>query len=76
VGSVAEVDGGTSFEVADGGAEIAVLLTGPKPSLFAEGVPVLLEGAWQGESFEADTALIRHDENYEAPEEGGAYPEP
>ncbi|HEY7468057.1 MAG TPA: cytochrome c maturation protein CcmE [Acidimicrobiia bacterium] len=74
-GSVSEDDDGTRFRVTDGGAEIAVLLTGPTPSLFAEDVPVLLEGAWLGEAFEADTALIRHDENYEAPEEGGAYPD-
>ena len=43
-------------------------------SLFAEEVPLLLEGAWSGDTFEADSALIRHDENYEVPEEGGAYP--
>ena len=74
-GTVVEGDGETSFEVTDGGDDIAVQLTGSKPSLFAEGVPLLLEGAWSGDTFEADSALIRHDENYEAPEEGGAYPE-
>ena len=35
---------------------------------------MLLEGAWSGDTFEADSALIRHDENYEVPEEGGALP--
>ena len=74
-GTVVEGDGETSFEVTDGGDDIAVQLTGSKPSLFAEGVPLLLEGAWSGDTFEADSALIRHDENYEVPEEGGAYPE-
>ena len=74
-GTVVEGDGETSFEVTDGGDDIAVQLTGSKPSLFAEGVPLLLEGAWSGDTFEAASALIRHDENYEAPEEGGAYPE-
>jgi cytochrome c-type biogenesis protein CcmE len=52
-----------------------VTLSGPKPSLFGEEVPLLLEGAWSGDTFKADIALIRHDENYEVPEEGGAYPE-
>ncbi|HEX2403919.1 MAG TPA: cytochrome c maturation protein CcmE [Acidimicrobiia bacterium] len=75
VGTVVEGDGSTSFEVTDGGADIRVVLIGPKPSLFAEEVPLLLEGAWSGDTFEADSALIRHDENYEVPEEGGAYPQ-
>ena len=74
-GTVAEEDGGTAFRVTDGGADIAVMLTGSKPSLFGEEVPLLLEGSWSGETFEADSALIRHSENYEVPEEGGAYPE-
>ncbi|HEU5113267.1 MAG TPA: cytochrome c maturation protein CcmE [Acidimicrobiia bacterium] len=74
-GTVVEGDTSTSFDVTDGGADIPVVLSGPKPSLFAEEVPLLLEGAWSGDTFEADSALIRHDENYEVPEEGGAYPE-
>jgi cytochrome c-type biogenesis protein CcmE len=74
-GTVVEGGGETSFDVTDGGDDIAVRLSGSKPSLFAEGVPLLLEGSWSGDTFEADSALIRHDENYEVPEEGGAYPE-
>lgn len=75
-GSVTEDDDTTSFQVTDGGAYVSVVLSGPKPSLFAEEVPLLLEGAWSGDVYEADSALIRHDENYEAPEEGGAYRDP
>jgi len=74
-GSVVEGDGPITFDITDGGADIAVRLTSSKPSLFGEGVPLLLEGAWSGATFEADSALIRHDENYEVPEQGGAYPE-
>ncbi len=74
-GTLVEQGDRTDFRVSDGGAEVDVELSGPKPSLFAEEVPVLLEGAWSGDVFLADSALIRHDENYEAPEEGGAYPE-
>jgi len=74
-GTVVEGDGSTSFEVTDGGADIPVVLTGHKPSLFGEEVPLLLEGSWSGSTFQADSAVIRHDENYEVPEEGGAYPE-
>lgn len=74
-GSVDEDPGSTSFQLTDGGETVAVTLSGPKPSLFGEEVPLLLEGAWSGDTFEADIALIRHDENYEVPEEGGAFPE-
>jgi cytochrome c-type biogenesis protein CcmE len=62
------------FEVSDGGATISVLLHNTPPPLFAEGVPVLLEGSWSGEVFDASEALIRHDENYEIPERGGSGP--
>lgn len=59
------------FEVTDGGATIPVALRNVPPPLFAEGVPVLLEGAWSGETFDAEEALIRHDENYQIPDRGG-----
>ena len=74
VGSIDRIPGEVAFLVTDGGAEIEVLLVGTPPPLFAEDVPVLVEGAWQGARFLADRALIRHDENYEIPEEGGGYP--
>ena len=73
--TIVEADDSTSFELSDGGADIQVVLSVPPPSLFAEDVPLLLEGAWAGDTFRADEALIRHDENYEVPEEGGGYPE-
>jgi cytochrome c-type biogenesis protein CcmE len=74
-GTIDEGPDSTAFQVTDGGEVITVSLSGGQPSLFGEEVPLLLEGAWAGDVFEADTALIRHDENYEVPEEGGAYPE-
>ncbi|MEX1126597.1 MAG: cytochrome c maturation protein CcmE [Acidimicrobiia bacterium] len=73
-GTMVESDDQVAFDLADGGATIAVVLTESAPSLLAENVPVLLEGAWSGDEFVADDVLIRHDENYEVPDEGGAYP--
>lgn len=64
-----------SFDVTDGGATIAVSLKNTPPPLFDESVPVLVEGSWDGSVFRADSAIIRHDENYEVPQEGGAYPD-
>ncbi len=73
-GSVEEVGGDLHFEVTDGGATVPVVLTGSPPPLFGDDVPVLLEGTWGGTTFQADTAIIRHDENYETPDEGN-YPD-
>ena len=74
-GSLVEQDDALSFDVTDGGATIPVVLTGTPPPLFGEDVPVLVEGFWEDGRFRADEALIRHDENYEIPDEGGAFPE-
>ena len=73
-GSITEDEGVLRFEVTDGAETIPVVLTSTPPALFADDVPVLLEGSWSGDSFSSDNALIRHDENYEVPEEGGGYP--
>lgn len=72
-GSISETDTQIRFEVSDGGATIPVSLTSTPPPLFGEEVPVLLEGSWDGDVFVSDSALIRHDENYEVPDEGGAF---
>ena len=37
---------------------------GDPPELFKAGVPVVLEGRWQGDFFASDRILIKHDENY------------
>ena len=72
-GSISDEGGEIHFDVSDGGATIPVLLTSTPPPLFGEEVPVLLEGSWDGDRFVSDSALIRHDENYQLPEEGGAF---
>jgi cytochrome c-type biogenesis protein CcmE len=74
-GTLAEDGNNLRFDLTDGGATIPVILSNTPPPLFDERVPVLVEGSWAGEFFEADSALIRHSENYEIPEEGGAYPD-
>lgn len=66
-GSLSESGGVRMFDVTDGAETIRVQLTGAVPPLFAEDVGVVVEGAWNDSLFEADTALIRHDETYQAP---------
>jgi cytochrome c-type biogenesis protein CcmE len=69
-GSLSEEGEDLVFDVTDGSATVPVVLLNTPPPLFNEEVPVLLEGYWSGDLFTAENALIRHDENYEIPEEG------
>lgn len=69
-GTLSEDGDDLYFDVTDGSATVSVVLLNTPPPLFNEEVPVLLEGYWNGELFTAEDALIRHDENYEVPEEG------
>lgn len=71
-GSLIESGEDLLFDVTDGGATISVRLENTPPPLFSDTVPVLLDGAWQGSTYIATKALIRHDENYEIPEQGTA----
>lgn len=69
-GSMTEEGDDLRFEVTDGSATIPVLLVNTPPPLFNEDVPVLLEGYWSGDHFLAEDALVKHDENYQTPDQG------
>ena len=69
-GTLSEDGDDLYFDVTDGSATVSVVLLNTPPPLFNEEVPVLLEGYWNGDLFTAEDALIRHDENYEVPDEG------
>ena len=69
-GSLSEEGEDLRFEVTDGAATIPVLLVNTPPPLFNENVPVLLEGYWSGDHFLAENALVKHDENYQTPDQG------
>jgi cytochrome c-type biogenesis protein CcmE len=70
-GTIVELgEGQSEFQITDGAATVDVRLTRVPPPLFDDDVPVLLSGAWDGEEFVADEALIRHDEDYETPASG------
>ena len=69
-GSLTEIEDALRFDVTDGGATVAVVLVNTPPPLFDENAPVLVEGAWDDGTFQADSAIIRHDENYAVPEDG------
>ena len=62
--SVVETDATVTFMVEDCEVSVLVVHTGVPPQLFQEGIGVVVEGVWNGESFESDTMLVKHDEQY------------
>jgi cytochrome c-type biogenesis protein CcmE len=71
-GSVETTDGGLRFVVTSGPATVPVAYRGAPAQLFRAGIGVVLEGAWDGDTFRADTMIIKHDENYRPPDDGEA----
>jgi len=71
--SVLRTGDGLRFTVAagtqPGAATVAVRHVGAPAQLFRDGIGVVLEGSWQGDVFVSDTMLIKHDENYRAPDQ-------
>lgn len=63
-GSVLENGEALFLTVTDGRETAAVVHNGVVPQLFAEGQGVIVEGTWDGSSFQSDSMLIRHDEQY------------
>ena len=64
-GSVMRSEGGeVAFRVTDQVNSIPVSYVGLLPDLFREGQGVVAEGRLNGQVFEADSVLARHDENY------------
>ncbi|OSM01477.1 cytochrome c maturation protein CcmE [Magnetofaba australis] len=54
-----------AFEVTDGDKRLQVKYDGIKPDLFREGQGVVVEGIYRpGQTFEADTILAKHSEDY------------
>src|SRR5687768_1703623 len=52
------------FRVEENGTTVDVVHRGDPPELFREGIPVVLEGRWNGERFASDTILVKHTSEY------------
>ncbi len=65
-GSVQEVSGTVDFRITSKGVEVPVVHHGDPPELFKPGIPVVLEGRFQGEQFSSDRILVKHSETYVA----------
>ena len=62
----AESSSTTDFDVAFKGVTVAVVHTGNPPELFKPGIPVVLEGRWDGNHFASDRIMVKHSEEYKA----------
>ena len=66
-GSTLRTNDGVTFDVTDGTARVKVLHHGDPPELFKDGIPVVCEGRWQGDTFESDRIMIKHGAEYRPP---------
>jgi cytochrome c-type biogenesis protein CcmE len=65
-GSISSADGVTEFEVLYGDTRIDVRHTGAPPELFQEGIPVVVEGAYDGTRYDSNRIMVKHSEEYKA----------
>lgn len=52
------------FSIMSAGVCVAVRHAGDPPELFKPGIPVVLEGHWQGDVYESDRIMVRHSNEY------------
>jgi cytochrome c-type biogenesis protein CcmE len=63
--------GQLTFIVTDGTTSVTVISSGGAPSLFQAGKGVVVEGTYGRDgAFHADTVLVKHGDQYRAPEPG------
>jgi cytochrome c-type biogenesis protein CcmE len=65
-GSVRSTSDGVAFSIEENGVRAAVRHQGDPPELFQAGIPVVLEGRWQGDAFASDRIMVRHSSEYRA----------
>ena len=65
-GSVRQVGNDVSFVLTSKNVEVPVRHKGDPPELFRPGIPVVLEGRFQGDYFSSDRIMVRHSETYVA----------
>jgi cytochrome c-type biogenesis protein CcmE len=65
-GSVRQTGNDVSFTLTKNAVEVPVQHKGDPPELFRPGIPVVLEGRFQGDHFSSDRILVKHSETYVA----------
>ncbi len=76
--SVSQVGDDVSFRIESKGVEVPVVHRGDPPEMFKPGIPVVLEGRFEGPTFDSDRILVKHSEEYvaEHPERVTTVPSP
>ena len=65
-GSVRQTGSTVTFTLTSKAVEVPVRHQGDPPELFRPGIPVVLEGRFQGDHFSSDRIMVRHSETYVA----------
>ena len=65
-GTISQVGNDVSFTLAKNNVEVPVRHRGDPPELFQPGIPVVLEGHFDGQVFDSDRILVKHSETYTA----------
>ena len=65
-GSVRQEGNDVSFTLTSKSVEVPIRHKGDPPELFRPGIPVVLEGRFQGDHFSSDRIMVRHSETYVA----------
>lgn len=65
-GSVHRVGNSVDFSISNNGVTVPVSNTGYPPQLFQPGIPVVLEGAFSGSTFDSDLIMVKHSASYAA----------
>jgi cytochrome c-type biogenesis protein CcmE len=61
---VRQVGGVTRFSIIANGVRVQVVNSRQPPELFKPGVPVVLEGHWQGSVYASDQIMVKHTASY------------
>jgi cytochrome c-type biogenesis protein CcmE len=61
---VRQVSGVTQFSIIANGVQVQVVNSRQPPQLFKPGVPVVLEGHWQGSVYASDQIMVKHTASY------------
>jgi cytochrome c-type biogenesis protein CcmE len=65
-GTVKEMSNRVAFNIESKGVIVPVSHIGDPPELFKPGIPVVLEGNFQGDTFDSDRIMVKHSEDYVA----------
>jgi cytochrome c-type biogenesis protein CcmE len=61
---IRQVSGVTQFSIIANGVRVAVVAGKQPPQLFKAGIPVVLEGHWQGAVYASDQIMVKHTASY------------